>query len=1011
MDFQSLTGNLPAGLAVKKLQVGRENRVHSITVDSRKAGPGSVFVALEGSSVDGHLYVVDAVRQGCSSVVVEKSLDSLPGDVNVIQVNDSHAALGYLATSFYGSPAQKMTMIGITGTNGKTTVSWMIEQMLQSNGYRVGVIGTIDYRYPDANGDLIREPAPLTTPDPIRLQRLLRAMADHGVTHVVMETSSHALVQERLQGIIFDIVVFTNLSRDHLDYHGDMEEYFAAKKNLFSKYLKHNGCAVVVTDVSDRSDNYGKRLHRELSEGITGRSLISCGFTHSNDVSVRNLQETINGFSCQLVAGELNASIRSGVTGRYNVLNTLAAAGVGVGLGFSPQQIVNGLENLSQVPGRLERVKIPGLPESGQPAVFVDYAHTPDALENVLQTLKKLTSHRLVCVFGCGGDRDKGKRSLMGKIAATHADIAIVTSDNPRSEQPESIIASIAEGLKSGGSRQVDLEKDFFGFAHAEKSYTCITNREKAIAYSIAQAAPGDIVLVAGKGHETYQQFADKKVFFDDRLCALDAMICWNRTHLLNATGGQVQSGKQSALLNNISTDTRKLQQGDIFVALAGETYDGHDYIDTAVKAGAAAVVVHQEISAPSTGILVIRVEDTQKALSDLAAYRRGLLTGNVQVTAITGSSGKTTVKEMTSAIFNNFFSGKSRGGNPLLKTEGNFNNLIGLPLSLLPLSAGHQKAVLEMGMNRPGEIERLAEIADPDIACITNVQAAHLEGLGDIRGVAKAKGELFARMRPETVAVVNYDDPHVRKLRRSSANVLGFAVTQAGRRLHPTVRASRIVNLGEQGMRFTLQVGDRKKRITVPAPGVHNVSNCAAAAAIACAAGVPFSVITEALQEYRSMDKRMQFMTLPGGVLVVNDCYNANPASMEAALTTVSSFGDDCKRIALLGDMLELGDDSIPAHVEVGRKVAECKYDELLVTGTFAGHVAAGAEEEGMSQERLRLFSDHEDIVDWIYKAMIQGKIVEGDWLLVKGSRGMQMEKVLQGLEQRFATGIERKR
>ncbi|MBW2329210.1 MAG: UDP-N-acetylmuramoyl-tripeptide--D-alanyl-D-alanine ligase [Deltaproteobacteria bacterium] len=309
----------------------------------------------------------------------------------------------------------------------------------------------------------------------------------------------------------------------------------------------------------------------------------------------------------------------------------------------------------------------------------------------------------------------------------------------------------------------------------------------------------------------------------------------------------------------------------------------------------------------------------------------------------------------MTAAIFSRHLQAdpKKTGIDPLLKTRGNFNNLIGLPLSLLPVEAGHRMAILEMGMNQPGEIERLVEIADPDIGCITNIQAAHLEGLGSIEGVARAKGELFVGQRHNTIAVVNYDDQHVRRLPKNSDIIIGFAITPAGRRCKPCVKATRIKHCGEQGMRFTLHINDWKTRITVPAPGVHNVSNCAAAAAIAFAAGISPETIVSALTRYRSADKRMQFMTLPGGVRVLNDTYNANPASMAAALRTVSSFGTDCRRIALLGDMLELGQDSAKAHKEVGRLVAALGYDQLAVTGSFASYVVSGACSEGISEEK----------------------------------------------------------
>ncbi|MCW5199014.1 UDP-N-acetylmuramoyl-L-alanyl-D-glutamate--2,6-diaminopimelate ligase, partial [Desulfobulbus sp. F3] len=425
--------------------------------------------------------------------------------------------------------------------------------------------------------------------------------------------------------------------------------------------------------------------------------------------------------------------------------------------------IVSGLAQDRQVPGRLERVRLPGLPDEQQPVVCVDYAHSPDALENVLQTLRPLAAERLFCVFGCGGDRDKGKRPQMGAIAAHYADLSIVTSDNPRSEDPETIISEVAAGCHAAKLTELAPDQLFIG---ASKAFSCITDRKTAVQTACAFATPQDIVLLAGKGHEDYQIIGAERHFFDDRIEAINGLLRWNLRHLIEATGGEI-TGQVRGLaptFGKISTDTRSLAPGDVFVALAGEKFDGHDYVQTAVKAGAAAVIVQREVQV-SEGILVLRVTDTLQALLDLAAYRRRLLGKNLTVAAITGSCGKTTVKELVAAIFSRHFAEVKTGINPVLKTQGNFNNLIGMPFSLLPVEAGHRAAVLEMGMNHPGEIARLVASAEPDIACITNVQAAHLEGLGSIEGVAKAKGELFAGMRPDTVSVINLDDPQVRKM------------------------------------------------------------------------------------------------------------------------------------------------------------------------------------------------------------------------------------------------------
>ena len=1004
-NLNQLIQTLPAELEARTNQGDQEFEITSVTSDSRLAGPGSLFVALKGSTVDGHDFVRQATEQGCLCVVVEDDPGSLSG-VRVFRVTDTHRALGILSAAFHGFPNRSMTMIGLTGTNGKTTVSWMLEQMLQGKGRKVGVIGTVNYRYPDRSDNPVVVEAPLTTPDPVLLQRLLRTMADEGVTHVIMETSSHALVQKRLEGIVFDLGVFTNLSRDHLDFHGSMEEYFAAKKLLFTQFLKDEGWAVIVTDKGEQKRSWGERLCNDLKKDAVHLTILTCGFAQQCAVHADDIRQDIDGFSCMIGLAGKKFAFNSRLTGRYNVLNVLAAAGIGVGLEMEPKDIIEGLQKVDTVPGRLERVQLPGADDKDLPAVFVDYAHTPDALRNVLQTLKSLTTGRVICVFGCGGDRDRGKRPLMGKVVAELADLAIVTSDNPRSEDPGVIVNEVAAGLRSTETAEQSTMDLFIG--REKTGFTCIQDRKTAIHTGCSIATPGDIVLIAGKGHEDYQILGRQRIFFDDRTCALDGLLNWNTAHLLRATRGRVGSGLQHCLLQTVSTDTRELAKGDIFVALAGENFDGHDYVGTAVQSGAAAVIVHRKIQNLPADVLVIQVEDTLQALGDLAAYRRRMLHRNLKVAAITGSSGKTTVKEMTAAIFSRHLQGMQTGIDPLLKTVGNFNNLIGLPLSLLPVAAGHRMAILEMGMNRPGEIERLAEIADPDIGCIVNIQAAHLEGLGSIEGVARAKGELFAGMRPDTVAVVNFDNPYVRNLPGTSDTVIGFAITAAGRRCKPAVRATRIVNCGELGMRFTLHIENWQKRIIVPAPGEHNVSNCAAAAAIAFGAGIDPETIVAGLSCYRSVDKRMQFMSLPGGVRVLNDCYNANPASMAAALQAVSSFGTGCRRIALLGDMLELGHEAVHAHMEVGSLVAGLGYDQLLVTGSFAVDVARGASDGGMEAERVCQFTDSREIADWLYSEMILGRLTEGDWLLVKGSRGMRMEEVLQELERRFATGIE---
>ena len=607
--FDELLSCLPVELAAEVFHDDYDEaagKCTGITCDSREAGPGSLFVAIKGALVDGHDFISQAVAQGSCWLVVEDDPGPLPG-VTVVRVNDTAEALGWLSAAFYDFPARSLTLIGLTGTNGKTTVSWMIEQVLFSAGYQVGVIGTVNYRYRDASGREVIEPAPLTTPGQVQLQRLLRQMVDQGVTHVVMETSSHALELGRLAGLLFDVALFTNLSRDHLDFHGSMEGYFAAKKLLFTRYLKKEGQAVVVTEPSGmEAINWGERLRDDLlGQQALGQqapvAVLDCGFNPKAAINADKLSQDINGFSCELALAGERVAFSSRLTGRYNVLNFLAAAGVGRALGMEPRLIFSGLEEVGQVPGRLERVLLPGVSEEEQPCVLIDYAHTPDALKNVLQTLQSLAEGQLICVFGCGGDRDQGKRPLMGAVAAECASISIVTSDNPRSEDPEDIIQQVAQGAASIGAVELTIE-ELFGDQAVRygdfPGFVCLEDRKTAVHAACVLAGPGDIVLLAGKGHEDYQVIGQERIFFDDRVEGLNGLLRWTIPHLLKALQGGtiIQQGKQTGLFGQISTDTRTLAQGDIFVALVGENFDGHDYLQTAAEAGAAVLIVQQEV-------------------------------------------------------------------------------------------------------------------------------------------------------------------------------------------------------------------------------------------------------------------------------------------------------------------------------------------------------------------------------------------------------------------------------
>jgi UDP-N-acetylmuramoyl-tripeptide--D-alanyl-D-alanine ligase len=459
----------------------------------------------------------------------------------------------------------------------------------------------------------------------------------------------------------------------------------------------------------------------------------------------------------------------------------------------------------------------------------------------------------------------------------------------------------------------------------------------------------------------------------------------WTLEEVREATGGQVLGRFDRRPFAGISTDSRTVRAGELFVALSGERFDGHEFVGRALSQGAAGVIVSLDrlaaTAARHTEVPVVGVPDTLRALGDLAGYWRRQHV--IPLVAITGSNGKTTTKEMVAVIL----SRRLR----VLKNQGNLNNLVGLPLTLLELTGNHQIAVVEMGMNRLGEIARLTEIACPDLGLITNIQPAHLEGLGSLAGIQTAKGELFAGMSADATIVVNRDDQRVQALAASFAGrQVGFSTT----RTDADVVLHRLIAMDAGGSRFLVKLADQFQEVRLAIVGRHHLANAMAAVAVAWTLEIPAQDIAKALAAFRPFDKRMEVLTLSGDIHLINDSYNANPASVKAALQTLMAVKGEGRAVAVLGDMLEMGRESAELHREVGRFAAGEGVDYLLVLGTQTPQLLAGAAEVGMSGGRLTRAENHRELAD-----RLRSLLAAGDWVLVKGSRGMRMEKVVECL------------
>jgi UDP-N-acetylmuramoyl-L-alanyl-D-glutamate--2,6-diaminopimelate ligase len=478
-------GDLASAHPGARLHGPADLEISGLSYDSRAVGRGHLFAALRGGKQDGLEFVKSAKRRGAVAVLSDRNpILSIPW----IETTNPRAGLADLAAAYFHRPADRLSLTGVTGTNGKTTTAFLIDAALRKAAKSTGLLGTVETRIAGRPKD-----ASLTTPESLDLQRLLREMVDEGVTHATLEVSSHALVQERVRGLLFRAAVFTNLTRDHLDFHDGFESYFEAKRLLFTAHLHPEGIAIVNLD-----DEHGSIL----AESLRGPRCQTFGFTPGAHFRPEGLELSLHGvrFLCTTPQGP--AEVHSPLVGLFNVSNLLGAIGASMALGLSPQEAATGVSSLDGVPGRMERVEV------GQPfSVIVDYAHTDDALRNLLDTLRSLKPRRIITVFGCGGDRDRSKRPLMGSVAAQRSDLVIATSDNPRSEPPSGILDEIAQG-----------------FRNHTTPFKLVVDRREAIELALRSAGPGDLVAIAGKGHEATQTIREKKLPFDDRVVAKEIL-------------------------------------------------------------------------------------------------------------------------------------------------------------------------------------------------------------------------------------------------------------------------------------------------------------------------------------------------------------------------------------------------------------------------------------------------------------------------------------------------------
>ena len=849
-----------------------ELEVKDVHSDSRKVSKGSLFCCIRGEKSDGHDYALSAQSAGAAAVLAERYIPECT--IPQIIVSSTREWMGKIAAKVYGEPAKKLKMYAVTGTNGKTTTTWVIRSLLESMGIKCGLVGTILQN--DGSTDYEAE---RTTPESCDIQRLLSNMVRNGCEACVMETSSIGLDMGRLNGCGFDVMVFNNLNPEHLDYHKTMEEYFIAKCLLFEEYSKTDGVIVVNAD-----DNYGKMIIDKYSDSFRVRTFAIDEL--SADFSAHDLELGINGSQFKLfISGKFRNVFNTPLVAAFNVRNTLGAISAVYNDGIDIELLVRGVADTPQVPGRLEAHFIPIGDNMRAACCIIDFAHTPEALKNVLTAVRDFCASKLISVFGHGGERYQGSRPALGRVAATITDKLIITMDNPRSESPHYIADQIADGAR-GANPHVDMK--------------IIIDRKKAIETALDEVKEGDVVVISGKGPEKYLIIGDKYLQYSDA----EEVLLWLKCHSIPAP-------------IKLILDSREVKaaaaSGCGFVALVGKNTDGHLFIEQAIKDGAKFIVGKSDRKPENFpgNIPYIILDDTERDLAYIARkYIEKSFQNNLkEIIAITGSVGKTTTREAVKMVLERKYR--------VHAAERSFNTLIGCAVSILSMPADTEVLILEFGANKPGEIRELAECFDPTISVITEVAPVHLEGFKTIDGVLSGKMEITCSGSLKTF-IYNADN----HLLRSSAEEIRnkCRVFSVGRSQTADYRIKDLSVECSLPIKWELIHNGRPQNMTAEFWGRHPILALSIAAAIGYELGVDEDIICRAISEYKPLCGRGRIIYGRTGKILIDDAYNANPASMLASVSSLLDIEVKGNKWAVLGDMRELGEEEQKFHKDISK-------------------------------------------------------------------------------------------
>ena len=898
---------------IKNLPKNTKNlNVNGLALNSKDVKKGFIFFAIKGSKFNGENFIDKAIKNGAITIVCSKSCKFKSTKINVIKAKKVRNYLSEISSKFYN--LKPKNIIAVTGTNGKTSVADFFYQILHANNIPVASIGTLGIRY---RKKFIKTNH--TSPDVITLHKNLHKLKKNKIDNVIIEASSHGLNQNRLDNLNLKAGIFTNFSQDHLDYHKSMKAYLKAKLILFSKLLPKKSYVIADKFIKEYSIIEKISKNRELR-------LLDINKTFK---SIKNLSLSLYG-SFQ----------------RKNLSMAILAARL---CNLNYTKINSSLKKIKNVDGRLNLIK--KYPNNIR--VFVDYAHTPDALQEVIKSIRNTFNNNISLVFGCGGERDFKKRSLMAKIAKSFCEKIYITDDNPRNENPKKIRKEIINHLKGS-------------------NYFNIGNRSKAIKKAISQAEPNETILIAGKGHENYQDYGNKIIKISDKkiikkLKMNKKTITEKKQNYLSNSKifNKIIRNKKIYSFNGLSIDSRDVKKDNLFIAIKGKNNDGNQFISKAFKKGARYIVSSK--SNKKYKNKVFKVSSPISFLNKFAKLKRENC--NAKILAITGSTGKTSLKNILNVLLQKY--------NKTYASPRSFNNHYGVPISLSNLKPNHKYGVFEVGMSKAGEINRLSKIIKPDLAIITNIAEAHIENFKNIKGIAKAKSEIINNIQNNGTIILNRDDRFFNFL-NTKAKSKKIKVVTFGKSKNSDVRLIK-TKKNNSVKKITISTKDKILKLKIKDINVYNVL---ASIAVLQELDLNFQKSTQAFKNFKPSEGRGRIHKIKRYkkfFRLIDESYNANPLSVKNALNNFSEIKkDNFKKYLLLGDMLELGKKSKIYHKKLSQLINSSDIDKVFVKGEKTLFTYKNLKKD----KRGNIFQSNHD-VDLILKNII----TNNDYLMIKGS------------------------